>query len=115
MGWNFRKSIKIGPARINLSKSGVGYSVGAGGVRYTKKAGGKKKAESGCLVSCIKGMFWLLIATVVIYLVSTYWKWLLAVLAVAAVAVIGYWIWVQRKIRPNEESKNELMDNDPAP
>ena len=36
MGFSFRKSIKLGPARINLSKSGVGYSIGAGGVRYTK-------------------------------------------------------------------------------
>lgn len=36
MGFNFRKSIKVGPARINLSKSGVGYSIGAGGLRYTK-------------------------------------------------------------------------------
>lgn len=36
MGLNFRKSIKLGPARINLSKSGVGYSIGAGGLRYTK-------------------------------------------------------------------------------
>ena len=43
MGWNFRKSIKVGPARINLSKSGVGYSVGAGGLRYTSRANGKKK------------------------------------------------------------------------
>ena len=40
MGLNFRKSIKVGPAKINLSKSGVGYSVGTKGLRYTKKAGG---------------------------------------------------------------------------
>lgn len=46
MGWNFRKSIKVGPARINLSKSGVGYSVGAGGLRYTSRANGKKKHRS---------------------------------------------------------------------
>lgn len=44
MGFSFRKSIKIGPARINLSKSGVGYSVGAGGLRYTKSP--KKKSSS---------------------------------------------------------------------
>lgn len=40
MGFRFRKSIKVGPARINLSKSGVGYSVGTKGLRFTKKADG---------------------------------------------------------------------------
>lgn len=40
MGFKFRKSIKMGPVRVNLSKSGVGYSVGGKGLRVTKKAGG---------------------------------------------------------------------------
>ena len=40
MGFRFRKSIKAGPFRINLSKSGIGYSVGTKGLRFTKKAGG---------------------------------------------------------------------------
>lgn len=40
MGFRFRKSIKMGPVRVNLSKSGVGYSVGGKGLRVTKKAGG---------------------------------------------------------------------------
>lgn len=40
MGFRFRKSIKAGPFRINFSKSGIGYSVGGKGFRYTKKAGG---------------------------------------------------------------------------
>lgn len=40
MGFRFRKSIKSGPFRLNFSKSGIGYSVGAKGFRYTKKAGG---------------------------------------------------------------------------
>ena len=40
MGIRYRKSAKIGPLRINLSKSGVGYSVGTKGFRYTKKANG---------------------------------------------------------------------------
>lgn len=41
MGFRFRKSIKIGKsARINLSKSGIGYSVGTKGFRYTQKANG---------------------------------------------------------------------------
>lgn len=41
MGFRFRKSKKIGPFRINLSKSGVGWSVGGKGFRYTKRADGK--------------------------------------------------------------------------
>lgn len=40
MGFRFRKSVNLGPLRINLSKSGVGYSVGTKGFRVTKKATG---------------------------------------------------------------------------
>lgn len=40
MGFRFRKSKKIGGLRINFSKSGIGWSVGAKGARYTKKANG---------------------------------------------------------------------------
>lgn len=40
MGFRFRKSKKIGPVRITLSKSGIGCSVGVKGLRFTKKAGG---------------------------------------------------------------------------
>ena len=40
MGFRFRKSINLGPIRINLSKSGVGYSVGTKGARITKTAKG---------------------------------------------------------------------------
>jgi hypothetical protein len=43
MGWGYRKSIKFGPFRINLSKSGVGHSVGGKGARYTKTADGRKE------------------------------------------------------------------------
>lgn len=40
MGWRFRKSRNFGPLRINLSKSGIGWSVGGKGLRFTKKASG---------------------------------------------------------------------------
>lgn len=40
MGFRFRKSVNFGPLRVNLSKSGVGYSVGGKGFRVTKKANG---------------------------------------------------------------------------
>ena len=41
MGLRFRKSIKLGGLRINFSKSGIGYSYGVKGLRYTKTANGK--------------------------------------------------------------------------
>lgn len=47
MGFNFRKSIKAGPFRVNFSKSGVGYSVGGKGFRVTKKAGGGVRTTAG--------------------------------------------------------------------
>ncbi len=40
MGLRFRKSFNLGGFRINLSKSGIGYSFGVRGFRFTKKAGG---------------------------------------------------------------------------
>ena len=40
MGFRFRKSVNMGPLRVNFSKSGVGYSVGGKGFRFTKKANG---------------------------------------------------------------------------
>ena len=40
MGLRFRKSSNFGPFRVNFSKSGVGYSVGGKGFRFTKKANG---------------------------------------------------------------------------
>jgi hypothetical protein len=42
MGWKFRKSIKLGLFRVNLSRSGIGYSVGVRGMRYGKDAKGRK-------------------------------------------------------------------------
>ena len=48
MGFRFRKSLNLGGGfRINLSKSGVGYSFGGKGFRYTKKStGGTRKTYS---------------------------------------------------------------------
>ena len=57
MAIRFRKSIKLGGARINVSKSGVGYSVGGKGFRYTKKANGSTKTTAslpGTGISYIK-------------------------------------------------------------
>jgi len=41
MGWLYRKSINLGPLRINLSKSGIGYSLGGKGVRTGVSAKGR--------------------------------------------------------------------------
>jgi len=42
MGWNWRRSMRLGPLRINVSKRGLGYSVGLPGVRLGKDAKGRK-------------------------------------------------------------------------
>lgn len=47
MGMRYRKSIKMGPVRINASKSGVGWSVGTKGARYTKTANGRTRTTVG--------------------------------------------------------------------
>ena len=41
MGFIFRKSFKLGPLKINLSRNGIGYSVGNKRIRHTKTATGK--------------------------------------------------------------------------
>ena len=33
MGWYYRKSVGVGPFRLNISKSGIGYSIGGMGFR----------------------------------------------------------------------------------
>jgi Protein of unknown function (DUF4236) len=43
VGWSYRKSIKVGPFRFNLSRRGVGHSVGARGARYTRTADGRRE------------------------------------------------------------------------
>jgi hypothetical protein len=47
MGVYFRKSIKMGPLRFNLSKRGVGMSVGVKGLRIGTRAGGRGTYISG--------------------------------------------------------------------
>ena len=44
MGFQFRKSINIGPLRINISKSGIGFSFGVKGFRVSRSAKGKNRA-----------------------------------------------------------------------
>jgi hypothetical protein len=68
MGFYYRKSFKAGPFRINLSKSGVGYSVGGRGFRTGVTSRGRRysnvsipgtglgyrtSSKSGCLVMLV--------------------------------------------------------------
>jgi hypothetical protein len=47
VGWSFRKGIKIGPIRVNLSKRGVGASVGVRGARVGINAAGRAYGQVG--------------------------------------------------------------------
>ena len=45
MGFRFRKSVNLGGGfRINLSKSGIGYSFGTKGMRWTKLCNGRNRS-----------------------------------------------------------------------
>ena len=46
MGLRFRKSFTFGPLRINLSKSGIGISLGVKGFRISRSAKGKMTATA---------------------------------------------------------------------
>lgn len=54
MGIRFRKSINLGPLRINLSKSGISYSFGFGGIRASKLV---NKNEKITINSPVNGLF----------------------------------------------------------
>lgn len=53
MSMRYRKSSKIGPFRINVSKSGVGWSFGTKGYRYTKMANGRTRVTKSIPGTCI--------------------------------------------------------------
>ena len=42
MGFYYRKSVNLGPFRVNLNKSGVGYSVGGRGFLVGPTSRGRK-------------------------------------------------------------------------
>ena len=41
MGWRFRRSLKLGPLKLNFSKSGIGISAGVRGFRVGTDAKGR--------------------------------------------------------------------------
>lgn len=47
MTWFLRKSIRLGPLRLNLSKRGIGASVGVKGLRAGVDASGKPYVAGG--------------------------------------------------------------------
>lgn len=47
MSWYLKRSLSLGPVRFNLSKSGVGYSVGVKGFRIGVKPNGKNYVRAG--------------------------------------------------------------------
>ena len=47
MGFQYRKAIGFGPFRVNISNSGVGYSVGGRGFRTGVSAGGRRYTTFG--------------------------------------------------------------------
>jgi hypothetical protein len=42
MGWRYKRSLNFGPLRLNLSKRGLGASVGAGPLRIGRSATGRR-------------------------------------------------------------------------
>jgi Protein of unknown function (DUF4236) len=47
MGWYFRRSISLGPLRLNVSKRGVGVSAGVRGARIGVDAKGDSYVSAG--------------------------------------------------------------------
>lgn len=122
MGFYFRKSFKAGPARINLSKSGVGWSVGTKGFRFGHRAGsGRSKSSGASAKESGIGFFWkflLFIVTVIaivfvvsliIALIKEFWPWLVGAVAVVVAAVVGWKIYQHRK-SANTNAKDTIVE-----
>ena len=86
MGIRFYKSINLGGGtRVNLSKSGVGFSWGTKGFRMTKKAGG-----GGCIAGMFMLFWWIIVGCFWLMWQMLYWtvklcvvmpiKWLINVI-----------------------------------
>ena len=106
MGFYFRKSFKVGPARINLSKSGIGWSIGTKGFRFGHRAGSGRKRTSSNSAERSGNGFWgkfllfilavvavVFAVSLVIALVKEFWPWLLGAIAVITAAIVGWKIY----------------------
>src|SRR5438034_3672765 len=47
MAWYLRKALSFGPLRLNLSKSGIGWSFGVKGARIGSKPSGRRYVHLG--------------------------------------------------------------------
>jgi hypothetical protein len=47
MGFYMRRSLRLGPLRSNLSRHGVGYSVGVRGARIGRSTQGRPYVQAG--------------------------------------------------------------------
>jgi hypothetical protein len=47
MGFYYRKSVNLGPFRVNIGKSGIGYSVGTRGFRSGVSSRGRRYTTFG--------------------------------------------------------------------
>lgn len=88
MGFNFRKRIKVGPGSINLSKSGVGISIGGTSVRWTGKK--RKKTKKTDSPGCLASVLYLSIGGAALSFIIGYAEQILLVLLIAAAALLAF-------------------------
>jgi hypothetical protein len=84
MGFYYRKSVSLGPFRVNVSKAGLGYSVGTRGFRTGVSARGRRystfsipgtgmgyrtSGKSGCALPLAAGLITSLLLT------RPLWNW----------------------------------------
>ena len=115
MGLNFRKSIKFGPVRVNLRKSGVGYSVGAGGLRYTKSA---KRGKSGRNSGCFGWLGKLILAMALLGVAINYIDVIVFLLIIAALVALVVFIAIKAykkkttpQLEPPEQADETVIES----
>ena len=53
--FRFRRSVRLGPVRVNFTKTGIGLSAGGPGARYSVHSSGRKTTTFGIPG---RGMYW---------------------------------------------------------
>ena len=99
MGFRFRKSFGKGPFRVTISKSGVNYSVGAGGFGFTGST--KKRVRKAGSGNIFKWSGYLFGGCLIFYLLVEYWYVFLTL------AAIGGSIWGILEIDKRRKQKTE--------
>ncbi|MCM0583515.1 DUF4236 domain-containing protein [Weissella diestrammenae] len=132
MGFRFRKSINLGGgAKLNFSKSGIGWSFGSKNFRYTKKASGGTRTTSsipGTGISYVKDSsssksnnlnqlnrvlkngntnnwwFWFLVG--IISLLASYFMGQTSVILGVLLLIISGYIFINSRLLKKEKNKN---------